>query len=551
LALALLRADVSVSVPALAWVGALAAFTGWVWLSGVWTRSGSLSLLEGQRDLVYVAAAAAAVLLVDVKSGPAALAGVVAAVTGACSFGFVVEVLPELSPTPQRIDNLAEPIGYPNAMGLLAALAAVLALVFAVDSRRRFARACGGAALALLIPCLYLSLARGPWLALALGLATTAALHDRPEFWKSAVVLVPLPVASAVAVAVVPAGADAAPGSRPVRFLASLLVCVAAAGEGMLAARLPELARRLAFGRRRIAVAAAVPAAIAFAAAASARTLTGEGVHSRFGGDLADLLTLSGHRRGMYWSTALDGYAHHPLLGSGAGTFEQLWLLYRPTRIYNVLDAHNAYLEVLAELGPFGVLLFAAAVAVPLLAVRRAPRTPLVAGAAGAYAAYAAHVAIDWDWEIPAVTVVALLCGSTLVAGARRVALGPAPRAAMFAAAIGVAAISLAGLLANGALWEGSSALQRRDFARARAEAATAERWDLWSAEPEQLRAETELAAGNRRVAAVVLRRAVRREPNSYWLWADLAEATIGHERRAAIQRAESLNPLELPLSAP
>jgi 4-amino-4-deoxy-L-arabinose transferase-like glycosyltransferase len=252
----------------------------------------------------------------------------------------------------------------------------------------------------------------------------------------------------------------------------------------------------------------------------------------------------------MYWSAALDGYAHHPLLGSGAGTFEQLWLLYRPTRIYNVLDAHNAYLEVLAELGPFGVFLFAAAVAVPLLALRRRPRTPLVAGAAGAYAAYAAHIAIDWDWEIPAVTVVALLCGSVLVAGARRVALGPARRSAAFAAALGVAALSLAGLLANGALWEGNSALQRGDFARARAEAATAERWDLWSVEPEQLRAETELAAGNRRVAAAVLRRAVRREPNSYWLWADLAGATTGHERRAAIQRAESLNPLELPLSA-
>jgi hypothetical protein len=541
---------VSVSAPALAWVGALAAFTGWVWLSGVWTRSESLSLLEGQRDLVYVATAAAAVLLIDANSAPAALAGVVAAVTGACSFGFIVEVLPELSPTPQRIDNLAEPIGYPNAMGLLAALAAVLALVFAVDSRRRLARVCGGAALGLLIPCLYLSLARGPWLALALGLATTAALHRRPEFWKRAVVLVPLPVASAVVVALVPAGADATPGSHVARFLASVLVCIAAACEGLLAARLPRLARRLDLGGRRIAIAAAVPVAIGVAAAASARTFTGEGVHSRFGGDLADLLTLSGHRRGMYWSAALDGYAHHPLLGSGAGTFEQLWLLYRPTRIYNVLDAHNAYLEVLAELGPFGVLLFATAVAVPLVALRRAARTPLVAGAAGAYVAYAAHIAIDWDWEIPAVTVVALLCGSVLVAGARRFTLGPAGRSAAFAAALGVGALSLAGLVANGALWEGSSALQRHDFARARAEAATAERWDLWSVEPEQLRAETELAAGNRRVAAAVLRRAVRREPKSYWLWADLAEATTGHERRAAIQHAESLNPLELPLGA-
>jgi O-Antigen ligase len=518
-----------------------------VWLSGVWSRSASLSLLEGQRDLVYVGVAAAAVLFVDARTRPGVLAGVVAAAVAANAYGFVVEVLPELAPAPQRIANLAEPIGYPNAMGLLAAMGALLGLTFAVSSGPRLARGCGGGAFAVLVPCLYLALARGPWLAFALGLATAALLVRSGETAKAALALLPLPAASTLAVALVPTGAEATGGTSTARFVATAVVCGAALGEGLAAARLPELAGRFRLGGRRLALAASIPAVLALVVAGSAPMVTASGLRSRFGGDLGQLLTLSGHLRGMYWAAALRGYEHHPLLGSGAGTFEQLWLLYRPTRVFNVLDAHNAYLEVLAELGPVGLASFLAAVSIPLVTVWRAPRTPSIAGAAGAYVAYAAHIAVDWDWELPAVTVAALLCASTLVAGDRRVSLGVHARLAAFVAACAVAALSLAGLLANGALWKGRSALDRRDFVRARAEADKAGRWDLWSVEPLQLRGETAVAAGEDRLAAALLRRAARDEPNDYRLWIDLAAATTGPERRAALARAHALNPRERP----
>ena len=43
-----------------------------------------------------------------------------------------------------------------------------------------------------------------------------------------------------------------------------------------------------------------------------------------------------------------------PLLGEGAGGFERIWLRDRPELLY-VRDAHNLYLETLAEVGPVGL----------------------------------------------------------------------------------------------------------------------------------------------------------------------------------------------------
>jgi O-antigen ligase len=487
---------------------------------------------------------------VNARTARAVLSGIVGAVVAANVYGFLVEVLPEAAPTSPRIANLAEPIGYPNAMGLLAAQAIVLALMFASSARSRAGRALAGVALAALLPCLYLSLARGPWLALAIGVAMWIGLEpNRGDAWKSTLVLLPLPLVATVAVAFLPTGSTVGPDSLRERVLVSSLAGAAALANGLVAARLDEILRRTGFGRTSLALAAAGIAAVVVVAAASAHTVSVRGLHSRFGGELGQLSTLSGHLRGLYWSAAFRGYEDHPLLGSGAGTFEQLWLLHRPTRIYNVLDAHNAYLEVLAELGPIGLGLFVTAIGLPLVVVLRKSRIPLAAGAAGAYAGYAAHIAVDWDWELPALTVTALLCASTVLACAeqRRLSLPIPARGLAFAGACAIGAISLAGLLANGAIWEGSGALRRGDLAGARAEASKAGRWSLWSVEPDQLRGEVALAAGNRPLAARLFRRALGREPNRYWLWIDLAEATSGAEQRRALARAHELNPLELP----
>ena len=51
-----------------------------------------------------------------------------------------------------------------------------------------------------------------------------------------------------------------------------------------------------------------------------------------------------------------------------------------------------------------------------LRAARLAPRDPVLPAAAAVLAAFALHVAVDWDWELPAVTLPALLLAAAALA---------------------------------------------------------------------------------------------------------------------------------------
>ena len=68
--------------------------------------------------------------------------------------------------------------------------------------------------------------------------------------------------------------------------------------------------------------------------------------------------------RAQYWRVAWRAFERHPLLGSGAGTFDEQWLRYRGSGV-SVRDAHSLYLETLSELGVVGLLLLVALLALP------------------------------------------------------------------------------------------------------------------------------------------------------------------------------------------
>jgi O-antigen ligase len=135
--------------------------------------------------------------------------------------------------------------------------------------------------------------------------------------------------------------------------------------------------------------------------------------------------------RPSYWRVGWHEYRDNPALGSGAGTYVRFWGGTQSPTGRIALDAHNLYLETLAELGPVGLALLVAALALPLLAIRRGGAAT-VAGAA--YVAYLVHAGIDWDWEMPAVTLAALGCAAALLVAQREgqglVELSPRWRAA-------------------------------------------------------------------------------------------------------------------------
>jgi O-antigen ligase len=128
-----------------------------------------------------------------------------------------------------------------------------------------------------------------------------------------------------------------------------------------------------------------------------------------------------GSNRYAYWRVALRTFADHPLEGTGAGSFRVDWLRERPFR-ESVRDAHSLYFETLAELGIVGFALLCALLAGVLLAVRRAlaDDRALATGPAAALVVWAVHAGVDWDWEMPAVTLLAVTLAAMLLAQGER-----------------------------------------------------------------------------------------------------------------------------------
>ena len=148
-----------------------------------------------------------------------------------------------------------------------------------------------------------------------------------------------------------------------------------------------------------------------------------------------------------YWTVALSQWQENSALGSGAGTFALYWLREESPSV--VLDAHSLYVETLAELGPIGLVLLAVALSVPIVAAVRVRDDPLAVGAAAAYAAFLVHAGLDWDWEMPAVTLAGLLCGVGVLVSMRRdsnqIRVGARARGGLAVFALVIAALAITG----------------------------------------------------------------------------------------------------------
>jgi len=134
-----------------------------------------------------------------------------------------------------------------------------------------------------------------------------------------------------------------------------------------------------------------------------------EGASARRLGDVSS-------NRYQYWKVALREAADHPLKGIGSGSFDTAWTRERKVT-ENARDAHSLILETAAELGLVGLLALAALLGGVVLALaelhRRSPA--LAVGPITALATWFVHANLDWDWEMPALTLVALvLAGSAL-----------------------------------------------------------------------------------------------------------------------------------------
>jgi O-antigen ligase len=182
--------------------------------------------------------------------------------------------------------------------------------------------------------------------------------------------------------------------------------------------------------------------------------LVGVAVGVLLGSGSDQALSLLGESRPRYWSVAWKDVQEHPLLGSGAGTFGNFWL-HHPASGGYAHDAHNLYLESLAELGPLGLVLVSVALGAPLLALRRR-QDAVTAAAAGAYVAFVLHAAVDWDWEFAAVALTGVICGAAVLVGTRpprTEAMSPGVRAGLLGLVLLLAAFVVYRLAISEQLW--------------------------------------------------------------------------------------------------
>lgn len=278
----------------------------------------------------------------------------------------------------------------------------------------------------------------------------------------------------------------------------------------------------------------------------SARPIVATGGALALTGLSAVLLALhTSAPRAAYWSATLHDIVRHPLVGSGAGTWRQVWLEYRDVGL-TARNAHSLYLEVLSELGPVGLVLVVAALLVPLAAAVSARRRPYVPAVGSAYAALLVHFAVDWDWQINGVLLSAVLLGATLLAAAREVRPEPLLVVSRVVPLAGFAVLACAGALvwAQGYfIGQGASHLRAGAWAAALQDARRA-RWVApWSAESWRIRGEAERAQGRLAAARRSFRRGVALDENDVELWRALSRVTLGVELRRVRERVEKLDP--------
>ena len=425
-----LRALRGVAAVALA---ALAALSAWTALSITWAPLDQPAVDALERVLLYLAACAAAVLLFADRERARWLAPVTAlGVLVVIGYGVLARMLPDIVEVTKTITaggRLDQPLTYWNAEGALAAMGLVLCLHLAGDRTRPDAlRAAASAAAVPLGLGVYLTFSRGVLSALAVGLLVLAVLAPTWAQLRAGALALEAAVLASVAASLLPAvqagEGEGWTGQGLVMLAACLaLMALAAAMQAHVARAERGAAVRVgplpaARVVRRLAAAGAV---LSFCAPFAAGAISGSEAKPdpAFGATAERLGSLDSDRYG-YWEVALATFADDPLTGIGAGGFRVAWLRERdvpdPAR-----DAHSVELEHLAQLGIVGLGLLLAAFGAVAVAARRVARADVALGAgpAAALAVWFAHSAIDWDWQMPALTLVACVLAGGLLGRAQ------------------------------------------------------------------------------------------------------------------------------------
>src|SRR3954447_4839311 len=567
-----------ISLIGLAAIATLGLFALWTLASAWWSDAPARAMVEFDRVLLYLLVLA---LYVSVPRTAARVAWMVRlmafAIAAVAIAGLITRVLPDVWTISPNVENnrLSFPLTYWNALGILATIGLILCLHLTSYVREHRAVRVVAAALVPAIGCaIFFTFSRGA-LAVGIGAVVLYALVARPRALVNGLLATVPTTFIAVKTAY---GADLLatpyPGTPAAvdqghRVAVVCFLCVIAAAlirgaltladERVAAVRVPGPNRRLVIG----ASAAVVVLVLGGAALAAGAPHKVSRQYDRFvhgnqikaNGDLRSRLTNPGNNGRLdHWRAAMDGYRENRLHGTGAGTYQELWAQHRREQ-FTVNDGHSLYVEVLGELGIVGLLLVVAAILVVLVGVVRSNR-----GAQGATygaifvagVAWALHAGVDWDWEMPAVTLPFFALGGAALS--KKVGesplvpeLGQTTRAI---AGIGVLILAISPWLiasSQARIVDAARAFKQNDCPLTIDKALSAISVASVRPEPYALLAYCDVRGGQAPLGVQMMQNAVARDPDNweYRYGLALVKAAAGQDPRADARKAQSLNPLE------
>jgi hypothetical protein len=252
------------------------------------------------------------------------------------------------------------------------------------------------------------------------------------------------------------------------------------------------------------------------------------------------------------WTVAINEFDAHPLDGTGADTFEIGWYENRPDT-NAVINAHSLYIETLSDLGVVGlamVALFVLGILLGLVPFGRGRDRALYAALFGAGLGWAVHAGVDWDWQMPAVSLWLFALGGLALARPmwRGTTSTTSARMSAFAAAAALVAVCVFPML----VLVSQLRLNEATTAYAAGNCVRAERLAQGSidvlgtrAPPWQILALCAVRDNRLQLAEADLRGGLAQDPDDWQLQSALAAATAatGHDARSQVALARRLDP--------
>ncbi|MFP5363269.1 MAG: O-antigen ligase family protein [Thermoleophilia bacterium] len=596
----LLTRTLSLRAPVEAWIGVglLAGFGIWCGVSLLWSVAPERTWAHVNRAISYTLVVVLAMTFAS--SVPRAISRLAygwLAVAVVCALYAVagkiipgVEILGVDFNHAALASRLRAPLEYWNALGLVMVLAIPIALRLTTDTTRRdAARLAALAAFFLLFVCLCMTYSRGAILALSTAIVVVTALGGQRLRGLAVVavtIVISIPVLGlafnrpALKGINVPLDERIPDGIVLGLVGAGCLIALLIAGWGMLnlEQRTPWDGERTQLVWRGMAALGAILAVITVGAILTAPDGPGgwaDRAWEKFSqtskdevSDPSRLVSSNSGNRWVWWKEAAGAWSDKPLHGWGAGSFAVTHKMYREVEL-GVTQPHNMPLQFLAETGIVGTLLVSGAIGFLLFcALDRLRAMPpgrerdigaaLFAGAA----AWLVHGLVDWDWDIPAVTVPVLLFLGVLAACPPERRHGAAALRSATGArglALALACVFLGRVIVSAGLPmiadEKASAAQavstdadESELQDAAADAEVAARLDPTAVRP--LLASAALAEGRGRLleAQRFLLDAADRQPYNSTVWLRLLELALKTADRrgakAAAQRLLELDPI-------